>query len=88
MLLSEIIQFVDHFEHVATFLFSISLVLVMLPFENMTNTNTILTVGIVFQYNTGRIVYLCFPATQEAYFRRKKGKISACANWGLRSSPH
>ena len=38
--------------------FGIELVLVLLYFENMNNTNTTLTVGIVFQYNTSRIVYL------------------------------
>ena len=53
MILSEIIPFVDIFYHINTFVFSIALVLVMLFFDNMTNTNTILTVGIVFQYNTG-----------------------------------
>jgi hypothetical protein len=38
-----------------------ALVLVLLSLANMTNTNTILTVGIVFQYNTSRIVHLCHP---------------------------
>ena len=32
MMLSEINQFVDHFEHIETNLFSIALVLVLLPF--------------------------------------------------------
>ena len=32
-------------------------------FENMTNTNTILTVGTAFQYNTSRIVHLWFLHT-------------------------
>ena len=43
-----------------TFLICIIQVLVLLSFENMiyTDTNTILTVGIVFQYNTSRIVLL------------------------------
>ena len=59
MLLSDIIQYVDNFKHIDTILFSIALVLVLLSFENMTNTNTILTVEIVFQYNTSLIVHLC-----------------------------
>ena len=44
---------------ISTLLFGIALVLVLLSFENMTNTNTILNYGIVFQYNTSRIVHLC-----------------------------
>ena len=59
-LLSKIIKFFDLFNRVSIFLFSIGLVLVLLSFENMTNTNTILTVGIVFQYNKSRIVHLWF----------------------------
>ena len=35
------------------------MVLVLLTFKKWTNTNTILTVGIVFQYNTSHIVHLC-----------------------------
>ena len=66
MILSEIIQFVNIFYHINTFVFIIALVLVLLFFENMTNTNTIVTVGILFQYNTSRIVHLwsepkCMP---------------------------
>jgi hypothetical protein len=59
-LLSIIIQGFDIFNTISTFLFGIDLVLVLLTFENMTNTNTILTVGIVFQYNTSHIDHLCF----------------------------
>ena len=51
---NKIIQFFDHLNIIPTFSFGIALV-----FKNMTNTNTILTVGIVFQYNTSRIVLLC-----------------------------
>jgi hypothetical protein len=59
-LLSKIIQFFDLFNTVSTFSISIALVLVLLFFENMTNSNTVLTVGIVFQYNTSRNVHLWF----------------------------
>ena len=38
--------------------FGIGLVLVLLSFEKSTNTNTIPAFGIVFQYNTIRIVHL------------------------------
>ena len=44
-------------------LLCIALVLVFLIFEK-TNTNTILTTGIVFQYNTSRIVHLCTTTYQ------------------------
>ena len=54
---SVISQFFDIFCKIFTFLVGIAMVLVLLLFENMTNTNTILTVGIVFQYNTSRIVH-------------------------------
>jgi hypothetical protein len=33
--------------------------LVLLSFEKLTNTNTIPAFGMVFQYNTIRIVHLC-----------------------------
>ena len=58
-LLTKTLQFFVHFNLTHTFLLSIALVLVLLSFQNMTNSNTILTVGIVFQYNTSRIVHLC-----------------------------
>jgi hypothetical protein len=35
--------------------------LVLLSSEILTNTNTSLTVSIVFQYNTSHIVHLCDP---------------------------
>ena len=57
---SVISQFFDLLSKIFTFLVGIAMVLVLLLFENMTNTNTILAVGIVFQYNTSRIVHLCF----------------------------
>jgi hypothetical protein len=57
-LVSKIIQFIHLFNTIYTCSISIALVLVLLSFENMTNTNTILTVGIVFQYNESRIVHL------------------------------
>ena len=60
---SKVIQFFDLFNAVSTSLFSIAMVLVLLSFENMTNTNTILSVGIVFQYNTNHIVHLWFAGT-------------------------
>ena len=53
---SQNIKFFDIFNKVSTFLFNIALVFVLLSLENM--TNTILTVGSVFQYNTSRIVHL------------------------------
>ena len=54
--LSQNIKLFDIFTTVSTFLFNIALVFVLLSLENM--TNTILTVGSVFQYNTSRIVHL------------------------------
>ena len=56
--LSQNIKLFDIFNTVSTFLFNIALVFVLLSLENMTKTNTILTVGIVFQYNISRIVHL------------------------------
>ena len=57
-LLSVISQFFDLLSIIFIFLVGIAMVLVLLLCENMTNTNTILAVGIVFQYNTSRIVHL------------------------------
>ena len=57
-ILSIISQFFDLLNILSTFLVGIAMVLVLLFYENMTNTNTIPTVGIVFQYNTSRIVHL------------------------------
>ena len=54
---SVISQFFDILSKIFTSLVEIAMVLVLLLFENMTNTNTILAVGIVFQYNTSRIVH-------------------------------
>ena len=58
--MSKISKFFDLLDIISTFLVGIAMVLVLLFFENMTNTNTILTAGIVLQYNTSRIVHLCF----------------------------
>ena len=59
IILSEINQFFDLL-YMIWFGIALVLVLVFLSFENITNTNTILTVGIVFQYNTSRIVHLWY----------------------------
>jgi hypothetical protein len=54
-LLYENVPYFNIFYH---FLWGIALVLVLLTVEKWTNTDTILTVCIVFQYNTSRIVHL------------------------------
>ena len=56
------------------------MVLVLLLFENMTNTNTILAVGIVFQYNTSRIVHLCLknPSSERIFRFCLSGTFSKC----------
>jgi hypothetical protein len=42
----------------------LGLVLVLLSFEKLTNTNTIPAFSMVFQYNTIRIVNLCIKASE------------------------
>ena len=59
-LLFEILQLFDLFNEVSTFLFCIALVLELISFENMTNTNTIMFVGIVLYFNTIQaIMFIC-----------------------------
>jgi hypothetical protein len=58
-LVSKINQFFDLLNMITTtFLFCIALVLVLLSFADMTNSNTILNGVIVFQHNTRHIVHL------------------------------
>jgi hypothetical protein len=56
--LYKIIKFVDLLNIISSIKFSIALVLVLLSFDSITITNTILTVGMRFQYNTSHIVHL------------------------------
>ena len=59
-LLFEILQLFDLVNEVSTSLFCIALVLELISFENMTNTNTIMFVGIVLYFNTMQaIMFIC-----------------------------
>ena len=56
--MSENVLYFPIIKHYHKFVICIAIALVFLTFEKWTNTNTILTVGIVFQYNTSCIVHL------------------------------